>query len=492
MSSRFLSSASRQLASTVLQRNAATKPLPRVSMPSRWSRVLSAPVNARPSSSSAAAVAETVSADEVEEIDIDGPIRPGTRQHSVLPHRTSLTARLWVDRFDRNNADYQQQLAKSSSTPAAPRQLVLKRMSDSYVSELLPFKSNAHVREEYITFAGGIRIAKVLEDLDAMAGSIAYTHCASGDSDTTPPITIVTASVDRLDLLKRPTVNQDCMISGKTTYVGNSSLEVTVRVDGLNATGEPEDPIVKARFTMVARDPITNRAVQVNPLVLENDEERRLFSMGADLRAKKKIAASTSLNKAPPTSEERLIIHDLWQQSRKFSESGTSLADNNTVWMADTKLSSSHITQPQDRNIHGFVFGGFLMRQAFDIAYSCASLFSQAHPMFLAMDDIWFRKPVPIGCILQFQAQVVYSRAPISNSFQVQVTADVVDPLTGKRDTTNVFHYTFTAAKTAPKPVPHVLPRTYAESMLYLDAKRRWETGFEMAKEGHSLVLDEW
>jgi acyl-coenzyme A thioesterase 9 len=64
-------------------------------------------------------------------------------------------------------------------------------MIDSYVEEYLPFKSDPNVREEYLNAYGTIRIGKILEDLDALAGSIAYVHCDDGLDDT-PPLTIVT------------------------------------------------------------------------------------------------------------------------------------------------------------------------------------------------------------------------------------------------------------------------------------------------------------
>ena len=58
-------------------------------------------------------------------------------------------------------------------------------------------------------------------------------------------------------------------------------------------------------------------------------------------------------------------------------------------------------------------------------------------------------------------------------SLQVRVHAEVIDPHTGASCTTNEFHFTFETAKG--DPVPTVLPKTYAESMIYLDSRRRFE-----------------
>lgn len=40
-------------------------------------------------------------------------------------------------------------------------------------------------------------------------------------------------------------------------------------------------PILAAKFSMVARDPIIGKAAPVNQLRLETEEERRLFKLGA-------------------------------------------------------------------------------------------------------------------------------------------------------------------------------------------------------------------
>lgn len=69
-----------------------------------------------------------------------------------------------------------------------------------------------------------------MEDLDALAASIAFSHCDQSDS-TKAPITVVTAAVDRIDLLNNLRTDLDLKLSGHVTYVGSSSMEVTLRVE---------------------------------------------------------------------------------------------------------------------------------------------------------------------------------------------------------------------------------------------------------------------
>lgn len=47
-------------------------------------------------------------------------------------------------------------------------------MGDSFTEAVLPFSSDPELLEEYLTFSGTVRVGKLLEDLDALAGTIAY------------------------------------------------------------------------------------------------------------------------------------------------------------------------------------------------------------------------------------------------------------------------------------------------------------------------------
>lgn len=70
------------------------------------------------------------------------------------------------------------------------------------------------------------------------------------------------------------------------------------------------------------------------------------------------------------------------------------------------------LTQPRlrtDRNVHGKIFGGWLMRRAFETAFACGWRTSGVPPRFLSLSDITFVAPVEIGSLVQFEAQV---RAP--------------------------------------------------------------------------------
>jgi acyl-coenzyme A thioesterase 9 len=68
-----------------------------------------------------------------------------------------------------------------------------------------------------------MRFGKVLEDLDALAGNIAFAHVQD------PNLTLVTASVDRIRLSAPPNLDADQHLSGKVTFVGTSSMEIRMQ-----------------------------------------------------------------------------------------------------------------------------------------------------------------------------------------------------------------------------------------------------------------------
>lgn len=137
------------------------------------------------------------------------------------------------------------------------------------------------------------------------------------------------------------------------------------------------------------------------------------------------------------------------------------------------------------RNIHNIVFGGYLIQEAFELAFLAGSLFFQTAPTIRRMDDLHFVHPVPIGSILDLSAEVVWTSGgsspspssardaaadgPVQQAI-VDVQADVVEVATGIRKTTNTFHFLLEAPTTNVR--KQVYPETYLEGLKYLAAQR--------------------
>ncbi|KAJ3155270.1 Acyl-coenzyme A thioesterase 9, mitochondrial [Geranomyces michiganensis] len=411
---------------------------------------------------------------------------------------------MWINRF---LATKQQQAIENTNPSAAaePRPILYKHMKDSYIEEYLLFRSEPDVREEYLSAFSQIRIGKILEDLDALCGSIAYLHCDDGRADTAP-LKIVTASLDRIDLLQPIPGDKDIRISGHVSWVGSSSMAVscwveTVEDDAAISTGPdgepstfalgkpaaerrvPGRPILAAKFTMVARDPVTGRAAKINQLKLDTENDRKLFRIGAAHRAQVIADKQFDLSSTPPTFEEMSLVHSLYSEYIQYLDpSFNKQKPSSVVWMKDTIQQTLVLCHPQSRNIHGNIFGGFLLRLAFELAHATSLLFAGTPVHFVALDDITFRKPVHVSDILALTAQVTYS-APPSRGFQVKVRANVLNAIEGTQDTTNEFHFTFEADKD----VPRIMPRSYDESMRYIEGKRKKERWLHVAEHNKAI-----
>jgi acyl-coenzyme A thioesterase 9 len=130
--------------------------------------------------------------------------------------------------------------------------------------------------------------------------------------------------------------------------------------------------------------------------------------------------------------------------------------------MESTKVSNTAIMQPQYRNRHHFmIFGGFLLKQTFELAFCCAAAFSHTRPVFVSLDPSDFKHPVPVGSVLYLTATVVYTDPPIVGSasgdnsdseadftrVQVRVDSKVRDVEHGDVKPTGQFNYTFSVPK---------------------------------------------
>lgn len=83
------------------------------------------------------------------------------------------------------------------------------------------------------------------------------------------------------------------------------------------------------------------------------------------------------------------------------------LAAPHTLLMSETSLANTFTTQPQQRNLHGRIFGGFLMRRAFELAHATAYMLSACRPHVVMVDEIKFIRPVDIGDLVRYKSWVL-------------------------------------------------------------------------------------
>lgn len=285
---------------------------------------------------------------------------------------------------------------------------------------------------------------------------------------------LVTASVDKIVLKKPIRVDTDLKIVGAVTWVGRSSIAIQLDViHEKRGCSEEEGIALTANFTFVARDSQTGKSAPVNRLLPETEQEKKLYEeMEAidKVRKMRRGAQGRGLEKAEETDR----LNTLLAEGRIFCDM-PALANRDSILIRDTRLENSLICQPQQRNIHGRIFGGFLMHRAFELAYSTAYAFAGLMPCFLEVDHVDFLRPVDVGDFLRLKSCVLYTEIenvdqPLIN---VEVVAHVTRPELRTSEISNTFYFTFTVHSEAMKKngtkIRSVVPATEEEARRVLE-----------------------
>ena len=259
-----------------------------------------------------------------------------------------------------------------------------------------------------------------------------------------------------------------------------------------------EEKILDAVFLMVARNAKTNKAAAVCPLAVDemSEEDRRAFEQGERNKERRKQNMAQSLTRAPPTTDEVALLHQVLMKdsaaaaakpnaaiapaiptatmphnSAPTTSAYPSFIRAKSCSMRSTEMRSSDMTQPQERNTNGKIFGGSLMRRAYELARTTAYVFAgpNAHPYLVASDTITFLRPVEIGSVIEFGSKVVYSGGWPDRYFQVKVETHIRDLVSGQQFVSNTFQFTFECDAV---PVRRVEPELYSEAMEWLEGRR--------------------
>eukprot|EP01095_Lingulamoeba_sp_RSL-Kostka_P003474 TRINITY_DN14448_c0_g1_i1.p1 TRINITY_DN14448_c0_g1~~TRINITY_DN14448_c0_g1_i1.p1 ORF type:complete len:454 (+),score=123.15 TRINITY_DN14448_c0_g1_i1:57-1418(+) len=321
---------------------------------------------------------------------------------------------------------------------------------DSSLDIEYPFSSDPGLVDSYSNPWGKIRIGRVLEDLDALAGNIAAAHCnisASKDDE----IVLVTAAVDRIKITHRANLKDDMTLSGKVVWVGSSSMEIRLNCVSSWTT----EPWLSAAFVFVGLDPTTLKTTTLPPLLPSTEEEKSINMIcedkneNAKLRRKELMAIKKSKNHLALLDWDSKESIDMARKLVKKAQpliKMRSLAEPNAVLIKETELENTLICQPQQRNTRGRIFGGFLMRRAYELGFSTAYLFLGVSPVFREVDKVVFKRPVNIGNLLNFRSKVLYksvSKTTNNPLIHIEVIAKVIDPEGVTSKESNTFHFTF-------------------------------------------------
>ena len=315
--------------------------------------------------------------------------------HLPLLHELSVGARRgtprWVD--------------KAAAAPAAG-----KKRSESWLEITYPFSTDAELREQYMLGDGlSLRAGRFLEELDAFSADCALRHARVGDH----PISVVTAAHDGLSIFEGLSAVHDFRLRGVVTSVGSSSMEVQTDVLQVEPDGKGEVIIGSCYTVMAARHTATFKAATVPQLIGGSSTSAAVEVEALRRKQRRRALAESALVIKPPTPKEVPLLHALWQQSHArvyaSSRAGTPITAPRVpitapqvparVPMGASEMRTLDIMQPANRNMNGYIFGGFLMRRALEVAWLSAHKHCGRAARFGGLDDVVFSKPVLIALI---------------------------------------------------------------------------------------------
>ena len=400
----------------------------------------------------------------------------------------------------------------------------------------------------------------------------AAAAAAPSNSDSTNNIAFVTAGHYHSRKIHQTDITNDIILRCYPTHTGTSSMEI--RTDALQRDANGNEILVNVCFTsMVAVDKDTLRPVKgkdtIPKLTFRNhrnnannddddddaaadddtdedsnsnskytssrEEESRqqiraeMAQQHAQIR-KERFATSMQLrhgpSSSPPTQQEMTDIHALHQRvimnqyrtTTSSSSSSSSInADASTLpppplaHVRQHTYRSSVVIYPEKRNVHGKLFGGFVMEQGHNLAqyaadfyldHSCAQ--SDKNPSLhadsdsdsdsdnqcdkpqtktnkrnekqvldraipLGLDEAIFLQPISIGDHVTFTARVVHSTP---RACRIVVIVEVRDPANRHLAPLRSNRLSFLFGGSG-FPNHGIVPDGYDEILMHVDAKRR-------------------
>jgi acyl-CoA hydrolase len=251
---------------------------------------------------------------------------------------------------------------------------------------------------------------------------------------------VVTAALDLITFVAGIRAYQQIAVAARATRVFRTSMEVAVRVEGVDPVQGTRWLTSDAMLTLVClgRD---GRPAPLPPLQPETDEEREQWEAAARRRALRLAAPAEEPATFPPAvgpAAERLSLQ-----------------------------TSTEICMPEHVNELGMATAGWLLSLADRLAAIAASRHARLPAVTAAVDGVRFRRSVYLGEVVVAHA---YLTRTFRTSLEVRVDIGKRSPLAGdvQHVTTAYFTYVALDASGRPAPVPPLVPRSAAE-------RRRWQ-----------------
>nr|XP_036668645.1 acyl-coenzyme A thioesterase 9, mitochondrial isoform X2 [Drosophila suzukii] len=356
-----------------------------------------------------------------------------------------------------------------------------RSMIDSQTTASILMESDALMRERFVYGGGLLRMGRMMEELDLLAGKssiillavwISHRHVflPKLPKGIPLPYTFVTLLVDHGHfLVEKFKADVDISLSGHVSWSGNSSMEITayVRQNGML--------LAKAIFMIAARDATNSGPAPVNPLTPANELEKSFYQEALERQKRRKGKLPHLEIKRKPSKEEEQIMYEVFTRTKGIE--GPTPTDMTALppdcrWMSNSHRRTLLHPFPEHRNEANTIFGGFIIRNAIEIAFMTASLFSKNYPVIQFISDVTFTHPIPVHSYMKLKAYVVYTQ---DNYVQLMTVVDAIDGNSFTQFQSNTVHLTYSCRQK----VPEVLPKSYSEALWYLTGRRYFQRFLE-------------
>jgi acyl-CoA hydrolase len=205
-------------------------------------------------------------------------------------------------------------------------------------------------------------------------------------------------------------------------------------------------------------------SIVLPPLEYLEDSEKDRFNKALSRREEYK-QQQAALHE-PPTSDEYAMLAALHEAQEDPGFSG--LLAGRLVTDAWERM------YPEQENVPQKIFGGYLIRKAYELAAICSELIAPDRSIIAAVNRINFFHPVRMGDKLHHTSRVLYT----NGSFVcVEASIERISRDRTSKALSNSCLFTFVNVdrELNHRPVPPVYPTTYAEDSRYLAAHRSYQ-----------------
>ena len=313
------------------------------------------------------------------------------------------------------------------------------------VQYVLPEHSNNHG-----TLHGGI-----LMDWIMLTGSITSFKFANGPA--------VLGATDSIDFLNPVKIGEIVVLESWVEHVGDSSIEVAVRVHSEDGETEEKKLITLSYMAYVAVD--------------EGIKPRKIEAkLGASSTVERELIAR---------AEERKVRRLPELKKRRSNVSNVADETENTRLVFNT----TKMVLPEDAFYGKFMSVGKLMKYIDESAAILAKRFAKGVLVTGSLDDLFFYSPLNVGNLIEFKAGITYVG---SKSLELAIKVDSYDTESGESSHACTAFLTYVRVDEVGNPiaVPEFTPETPYEIRLWKEAEKRKERRKQRVKRARRFADD--